>query len=151
MTKRQRLLITLAVILIGCVLALLAWTVYAHFTVKPLASCLEEERAADLCQIQWHPTNTETRELELTGEQLDTLWEYLDTVSVSPALRGRDDKTQGKGNYYIAFYKQDAQMAELILSPDGEIVLLRHGRRQDHQVRLNDGEALVLPLDSWEQ
>ncbi len=151
MKKKQRLLITLAVVVIGCALLLLAWTVYSHFTVKPLASCLEGERAADLCQIQWHPTNTETRELELTGEQLDALWEYLDTVPVSPALRGRNDKTQGKANYYIAFYKQDTQLVELILSPDGEIVLLRNGRRQDHQARLNNGESLALPLDGWAQ
>ncbi len=149
MKKWQRLLLTLAVILIGCALFFLVWTVYAHFVVKPLASCLEGERAADLCQIRWNHTNTEARELELTGERLDALWEYLDTVPVSPALRGRSNEP--KGNYYIAFYKQDAQLAELILSPDGEIVILRHGGRQDYQARLNDGELLALPLDSWEQ
>lgn len=148
MKKWQRLLLTLGIVLIGCALFFLAWTVYAHFAVKPLASCLEGERAADHCQIRWHLTDTETRELELTGEKLEAVWEYLDTVPVSPASRGRNDET--KGDYYIAFYSGDAQLAEMILSPDGEIVILRNGRGQYYQVRLGDGERLALPLDSWE-
>ena len=41
-------------------------------------------------------------------------------------------------------------MAELILSPTGELVVIRGGRRYDYQVRLTDGERMVLPLDRWE-
>lgn len=149
MKKWQRLLLTLAVALIGLALFLAGWAIYAHFTAKPLASCLKEERGADLCQIRWHYTNLDARELELTGEGLEEFWAYLNTVQVSPALRSRNYKLAGN-NYYIAFYKQDKQLAELILSPAGELVVIRGGRRYDYQVRLTDGERLVLPLDRWE-
>lgn len=149
MKKWQRLLLTLAVWVIGLALFLAGWAVYAHFTVKPLSSCLEAERGADLCQVRGKDAGLSERELELTGEQLEEFWAYLDTVQVSPALRSRDDKLAGN-NYYIAFYKQDEQLAELILSPAGELVVIRGGRGYDYQVRLTDGERLVLPLDRWE-
>ena len=147
MKKHKTKILAAAVILL--LAAISGRVVYSRVAVKDLASKIPQIGQTDACEIRWTSSlpPIERIELTLTGERLNVFLTYLETVQVTAPFRGH--RYELKGQYYIGFYRQGEQVAEMIVSQTGELGVLYDGHFHHYQAQMGDQEKFTLPLENW--
>lgn len=117
-----------------------------------LPGAFAEIEAADTCDLRWELFGTTAVELTLTEEHLTGLKTYLASLEVTETGHGAEEASP-KGEYTLTFYKKNEQIAQMTLSHAGEVGISQSGTADfsTHQVKLDAGKPLYLPVHEWRE
>lgn len=146
MKKRKTRILFAAIVMLLTVIGV-RW-IYGHIVVRSLATKIPQIEQIDACEIRKSSSLPLQEHIELTlaGEELKAFLDYLDTVQVTAPLRSHGYEV--KGQYYIGFYRQGEQIAEMLASYTGELGILYNGQFRYYQVQMGNQKEFAIPSEN---